>query len=255
MPDVDIPAAPRILLLDDDPGYCAQIAAYLEANGCTVRATGSATEFDRAFGDFSPDLVLLDQRLGETTGTEVLLRLRTRASTPCIVVTGQPDTTDRIVNLEVGADDEVEKTVTSRELLARIRAVLRRQGRGGPEAVSGTTDVEAADLFAPIGGGWSLSANRRELQKPDGGLVALTVAEFQVLKALRDAKGRVVPRAELCRNSNHRLGPPGLRSVDVLIHQLRRKFGADGATVIKVVRSVGYAFIGWPNDPAGETTH
>ncbi|MCZ8150586.1 MAG: response regulator, partial [Roseomonas sp.] len=118
--------AQRILLFDDDPAYCGEMSRYLESYGFAVTTVLNAADFADRLAAEMPDLILLDQRLGDRTGTDVLRGLRAQTDTPCIIVTGEPDPLDRVVNLELGADDEVDKSVWPRELLARIRAVLRR---------------------------------------------------------------------------------------------------------------------------------
>ena len=117
--------AQRILLFDDDPAYCGEMSRYLGAHGFAVTTVLNAADFAARLAAEKPDLILLDQLLGDTTGTDILRGLRTQSDTPCIIVTGAPDPLDRVVNLELGADDEVDKSAPSRELLARIRAVLR----------------------------------------------------------------------------------------------------------------------------------
>ena len=231
---------PRIFLLDDDPAYCEQLSAYLELQGYTVLAALDATRLESCLADFAPDLVLLDQRLGQTTGTEVLKRMRQHSNVPCIVVTGLSDPLDRIVNLEVGADDEIEKLVAPRELLARIRAVLRRGARTSPPE----TVAEAA---APTEGGWNFLISKRELRRPDGSVCHLTSAEFELLRLLHEAAGAPVSRATLSERVFGRTFAAHDRAVDTAVNKLRRKLepGSD-STVIKSVRPIGYVFAGFP---------
>ncbi len=243
-PDPAWPTSPRILLLDDDGAYAGQLAAYLEAHGCIVRAALTVAEFDRELGGFRPDLVLLDQRLGEITGTEVLRGLRARTRVPCIVVTGLSDTTDRIVNLELGADDEIEKSAPPRELLARIRAVLRRHGE---HAAPGAEDTVG------WGGGWVLSLARRELRQPDGTPCPLTTAEFEMLRLLVESAGVPVSRATLCERVFGRRHEPSDRAVDTVVRKLRYKIlDRGGDPAIRTVRPVGYVFVGTSPPPGRE---
>lgn len=226
---------PRILVLDDDAAYGKQIGAYLQAQGCIVSVTQDPSTFGGEVGRFSPDLILLDQRLGDVRGTEVLMNLRRRSSVPCIIVTGLSDVTDRILNLEVGADDEIEKSAAPRELLARIRAVLRRHGAGG--TVAPKTAVRDRQIE-----GWTLSATRRDLLRPDGSPCSLTGSEFETLSLLWDAFGRPISRTIISDVVFKRPHRPEDRAVDTVVMKLRLKI-APGS--IRSVRIAGYVFTGF----------
>lgn len=231
---------PRILLIDDDARYSAELAAFLQVHGCRFRSIADPRQIQSVFVAFTPDLVLLDQRLGLTTGTEVLRELRTWSNVPCIVVTGMADPMDRVVNLEVGADDEVDKSVPPRELLARIRAVLRRNARGSAPA------QHPAEAAVPMRG-WVLASQLRELRRPDGTLCHLTSAEFETLHLLFMAGGKPVRRSAICERVFGRPFRAGDRSVDTVVAKLRRKLEPDGSTrAIKTVRPFGYVFTGFP---------
>jgi len=238
--------APTILILDDDPAYCEAMSAYLESNGCRVTTIQEPNALDAALLRTNPDLLLLDQRLGSTTGTNVLLRIREMTSLPCIIVTGRSDAVDRIVNLEVGADDEVEKAIPPREMLARIRSVLRR---------SRATTLGARVTTAPAAicaSGWEFSVQRRELRRPDGSLCSLTTAEFEALRALHDAAGAAVSRSDLSERVFRRPYDANDRAVDTVIRKLRRKIDEpDEPRVIKTVRPVGYMFAGFLDEARG----
>lgn len=229
---------PRILVLDDDAAYCEQITTYLGMQGFQVSALQDPARFDDEFRRFGPDLVLLDQRLGDQRGTEVLMRLRKRSSVPCIIVTGTSEALDRIVNLEVGADDEIDKS-TPRELLARIRAVLRRSTPTGPLNPS----VALRDRRQ---GGWILSANRRDLLRPDGTACGLTSSEFETLSLLWDCLGQPVSRARISDEVFKRTFRQGDRAVDTVVMKLRLKIGGEvGQQAINAVRLAGYVFTGF----------
>lgn len=231
---------PRILILDDDPEYGRQMSAYLEANGCAPAIALDPQEFEEQLARFTPDLVLLDQRLGETRGTDVLMRLRQRSAVPCIVVTGLSDPLDRIVNLEVGADDEIEKSAAPRELLARIRAVLRRnQGGAAASSVAGARDRKLS--------GWTLSVSTRGLLRPDGKNCGLTGSEFETLSLLWDSLGQPVSHMAISERVFKRPHWSGDRAVDTVVMKLRHKITAAGGTqVISSVRLAGYVFTGFP---------
>jgi DNA-binding response OmpR family regulator len=238
-------SAPRILLFDDDPAYCAEMSRYLGAYGFAVTTVLNAADFAASLAAEPPDLILLDQLLGDTTGTDILRGLRAQSDTPCIIVTGAPDPLDRVVNLELGADDEVDKSVPSRELLARIRAVLRRSRPAPPPPPPAPPPSPAPRER------WVLHPERRELRGHDGAACLLTAAEFAALRMLNERRGRPVGRPELMGAVFGRLWKPEDRAIDTVIRKLRLKIdplGGDGG--IKAVRGSGYVFVGFPPVPA-----
>lgn len=224
----------RVLVMDDDQAFGESLCDYLAAEGMEARGCHDPAQLGPSMAAFQPDVLLLDQRLGRVTGTEVLRRLREGSDVPVIIVTGRSEVTDRIVNLELGADDEIEKTASPREILARIRSVVRRQGRGG-----------APGQAAPSG--WVLSAARRQLLRPGGEEVRLTTAEFDTLLALHGAAPQPVSRATLCDRVFRRSWEPADRAVDTVITKLRQKLEPDPRrpVVIRTVRPVGYLFAGF----------
>jgi len=234
--------SPQILLLDDDADYCAQLSSYLEAYGFDVTTAQTRSGFQAQLAEAEPDLIILDQRLGDTTATDVLRALRARHDTPCIIISGAADPFERVVNLELGADDEVGKSIAPRELLARIRALLRRARV--PEQVSPAPRAEGD----PSGGGWVLSRERRELWRADGRTCLLTTAEFELLRMLVDRRGEAVSRQELMLAVFGRPWKADDRAVDTVVRKLRRKISGDhGDGGIKTVRPTGYVFVGFPN--------
>ncbi|WP_431303409.1 response regulator transcription factor [Sediminicoccus sp. BL-A-41-H5] len=227
---------PRILLLDDDTAFCDAITAYLEAQGCIVAAIQRPDGLEAAILKHNPDLLLLDQRLGDTTGTQLLREMRPRSNLPCIVVTGASDPFDRILNLELGADDEIDKSTAPRELLARIRAVLRRERRPSVERAN---DAPASP--------WQFVISRRELRRPDGSQCHLTTAEFETLRMLVESIGISVSRAIICQRVFGRPYQPADRAVDTVVKKLRLKIDTPGgSTCIRSVRPMGYVFTGFP---------
>lgn len=229
---------PRILVVDDDLSFAQLLGDYLGLHGCTVQAAQDEPQLQTAVASFAPDLVLLDQRLGHVSGTDVLRGLRAVSDVPCIIVTGASETMDRIVNLEIGADDEMEKTITPREMLARIRSVLRRRRREGEVATPAESERAS----------WSLDAERRVLRRPDGAVCSLTNAEFETLHMLHLAKGNPVSRAELCRQVFGRPFRVGDRAVDTIVKNLRRKIEPEAGDFVSIqaVRTFGYIFVGFP---------
>lgn len=236
---------PRIAIVDDDDAFAATLAAYLELHRFEPVPMRTGEELLHRIGAEPFGLVLLDQRLEQTTGTEVLRQLRRRSSIPCIVLTGFSEPVDRIVNLEIGADDEVDKSTSPRELLARIRSALRRAAYASgavPGTVAGRPETRT--------GSWTFSRARRELRRPDGSLCPLTTAEFDTFAVLHDRRGEAVSRSEISQSVFRRAYNPSDRAVDTVIRKLRAKLG-DGSEpeIIKTVRPLGYVFTGFP--PAG----
>lgn len=244
-------AAPKILVLDDDPDYCAQLAGYLEAYGFRVSTAQTQGTFAARLAECEPDLIILDQTLGDTTATDVLRGLRARLDTPCIVVSGLADPLERVVNLELGADDEVAKSIPPRELLARIRSLLRRTRRmAAPRPAS---PPDATPIAADPEDRWVLSRERRELRRPDGRDCGLTTAEFETLRILVDRRSQPVSRKELMQRVFQRPWKADDRAVDTVVRKLRRKIaGAAGDRVIKAVRPMGYVFVGFPGQDPGD---
>lgn len=228
-------AEPAILVVDDDAAIREELAAYLGANGFSVAAAGSGAEAETAMASRSFDVVLLDLWLGNDNGFDVLRRLRRDSRVPCIMVTAQDEATDKVVGLELGADDYVVKPVNLRELLARIRALLRRSSEG-------STPPTPRD--AP---NWRFDPQRRSLSAPDGTPVPLTTAECDLLIELVSKEGLPQTRDALCRRVFNREWTPYDRSLDGIIVKLRRKLEPDpeNPLVIKTVRGRGYVFTGF----------
>lgn len=177
----------------------------------------------------SPEILLLDQRLGNVDTVPLLPPLRELTAAPIIVLTGNREEADRIVALEIGADDFLLKPVSGRELVARIRAHLRREsnGRAQPAASRGQ---------------WEINVTRRTLHRPDGSEVDLTAAEFDLLQALAEVPGQALDRDTLTRRVLHRPWHAEDRSLDNLVVRLRRKLGDGGERTIATIRGQGYAF-------------
>ncbi len=217
-----------LLVVDDDAGIRNLLQEYLEKNGyrCLVAADGAAMwqMLDR----HRVDLVVLDLMLPGEDGLVLCRNLRARASTPVIMLTARGEETDRIVGLEMGADDYVPKPFNPRELLARIRAVLRR-ARTLP------------DEF----GRWKLDTRARGLVDRDHVVVPLSAAEYDLLLVFVRHPGRVLERDQILDLTRGRDAAPFDRSVDMQVSRLRRRLGADSDDIeyIKTVRSQGYLFV------------
>jgi two-component system OmpR family response regulator len=224
---------PTIILVEDDPSLRTLTTRALQENGYIVRPASSAPEMWLAFEQGPADLVLLDIMLPGTNGIDLCRAIRQKSSIPIIFVSAKGSETDRVVGLELGADDYVAKPFGTRELIARIRAVLRRGNaeRDAPARPGGLLRFD----------GWTVNLPRRELLSPTGAVVDLTGAEFDLLVALCDHSGRVIARERLIELSRTRLGDSSDRSIDVLVSRLRRKLSNAGtAAPIATVRGVGY---------------
>jgi two-component system response regulator CpxR len=211
------------------------VTEYLEGEGFSVEAVHDGSTGVRRALEGGADLVILDVMLPELGGFEVLSRIRERSKVPVLMLTARGDDVDRIVGLEMGADDYLPKPFNPRELAARIRAILRRAavevGQSGEESV-----LEVGDLRLDLGARQALI---------DGREVGLTGAEFMILEVLVREAGRVVSRDELSREALGRRSSPFDRSLDVHLSSLRRKLGSlpDGGERIKTVRGVGYLYV------------
>lgn len=225
--------APTIVLVEDDPPLRTLTARALQEHGFKVRPAATAPEMWLAMEAGSVDLVILDIMLPGTSGIDLCRMIRERSRVPIIFISARGSETDRVVGLELGADDYLAKPFGTRELIARVRAVLRR-GHGQDAAVPAPQGMIRFD-------GWTVSLPRRELLSPGGAVVDLTGAEFDLLVTLCDHAGRVIARERLIELSRTRLGDSSDRSIDVLISRLRRKLSTTGAKApIITVRGIGY---------------
>ncbi|WP_419728105.1 response regulator transcription factor [Lichenicola sp.] len=227
---------PRILVVEDDPGMRMLILRVLQSNGFAVRGAQDGREMWEAFASTPFDLVILDVMLPGTNGLDLCRQLRADSQVPVIMVSARGEELDRVLGLELGADDYVAKPFGQKELLARVRAVLRR---GGPN--SQRADAEPRrEIFRFAG--WSLDLRRRELSDPDGAAVELSGAEHDLLASFLENPQRVIGRDRLLELSRTRLGDVSDRSVDVLVSRLRRKLGVESDALIRTVRGLGYIF-------------
>lgn len=218
--------ATRVLLIDDDRRLFELLVGYFEPSGITLdHAPDGRAGLARLEQD-PFDVVLLDVMMPGIDGLEVVRRLRTKSRVPVIMLTARGDEADRVVGLELGADDYVAKPFAPRELLARIRAVLRR---ASPETVAEVLRVGPIELDVPA-----------RTARVRGTPAELTGLEFDILLALVRRAGRVVPRDALLSEAGRGDVVVGERTVDVHISHLRHKLGDDPPRLIKTVRGVGY---------------
>lgn len=222
----------RILMVDDDPGIRDVVSDFLGRHGYAVETAADAREMDQALARGRVDLIVLDVMLPGEDGLAICRRLAGGA-TPIIMLSAMGEDTDRIVGLELGADDYLPKPCNPRELLARVRAVLRR---GDAQARSPST--EAGYEFA----GWRLDLVRRELRSPSGVVVNLSSGEFSLMRAFVERPQRVLTRDQLLELARGRDTEAFDRAIDVQISRLRRKLDDGGQTLIRTVRNEGYMF-------------
>ncbi|HEX8642566.1 MAG TPA: response regulator [Allosphingosinicella sp.] len=222
-----------ILLVDDDPEIRQLIGDFLVQHGFRVALAADGAEMDRRIGAERPALVVLDLMMPGEDGLAICRRLRASGRIPVIMLSALGEETDRIVGLELGADDYLPKPCSPRELLARVRAVLRR--REGAEPAGG-----GCYHFA----GWSFDTRRRELRAPGGVAKALSSGEFRLLTAFVERPQRVLTRDQLLDLARGPSADVFDRAIDVQVSRLRKKLtGADGADLIATVRSEGYMFV------------
>jgi two-component system OmpR family response regulator len=231
----------HIAVLDDEADITALLAGYLHGHGFRVTQLHSGRALIELMPSDPPALVLLDLGLPGEDGFAIARQLREHWRCGLVIVTGRGDPIDKVVGLEVGADDYVTKPFDLRELLARIKAVMRRLGPPA-EAVSPTPPVARSRLsFA----GWQLDTGARSLTSPQGLDVALTSGEFDLLSTFATHPGRVLSRDFLLESTRGREAAPFDRTIDVQVGRLRRKLegDADEPQIIKSVRGAGYILV------------
>lgn len=231
-------ARSHILVVEDDATSRVTLAGYFENEGFRVTEAEDGADMRAAFSRGDVDLVLLDIRLpGDDDGLALLKEIRQQSDIGVIMVTGKSDDVDRVVALEIGADDYVTKPFNPRELLARAKNLLRRT-----QAARAADHDSRTKRFS----GWTLSLDMRRLASPTGEDVHLTRGEFELLATLASHPGRVLTRDNLLDHMNSREWDPSDRTIDVLIGRLRRKIEADPKrpNLITTVHGVGYVFTG-----------
>jgi two-component system, OmpR family, response regulator len=228
---------PHVLVVDDDPTIRELVSDYLGKNDLRVTAVSDGRSMQAILADQVVDLVVLDLKLRGEDGMALARRLRDDSEIPIVMLTGRSEEADRVMGLELGADDYLTKPFSTRELLARIRSILRRRHaevrQGKPEGIR-------AYRFD----GWELNLNTRRLSAPDGRSVALSNGEFSLLVVLLGAPSRILSRDQLLDLSRLHNDEVYNRSVDVQIMRLRRKIEKDAAEprYIRTERGVGYLF-------------
>lgn len=221
-----------ILIVEDDIAVQTLVAGYLETQGFGTRLADCGETLLKSIGSEPVDLVLLDLNLPDEDGLVLVRQIRARSGVPIIIMTVRAGQTDRITGLEIGADDYVIKPFHPRELVARVRNVLRRHDHGNGQG-------QGSPLMFD---GWVLDLDSRTLMSPQDKPVALTGAEFDVLVALARSPGRVLSRHQLLDAATHGGDPPSERAIDVLISRIRKKMEANPRAPRMIVTVQGYGY-------------
>lgn len=231
-------AQDHILVVDDDGQIRQLVAKLLRESGYRVTTARDGREMRQVLADAAIDLIVLDLMLPGTGGLDLCRELRKTSPIPVIMLTARGADTDRIVGLEIGADDYLGKPFNPRELLARVAAVLRRS-----HAAAGSSARPAGHLL--VFEGWTLDTLRRELMSPAGVVVDLSTGEYDLLLTFLEAPQRVLSRDQLMDAAKHRIATGFDRAIDVQVSRLRRKIDAseEGQAMIKTIRGTGYMFV------------
>jgi two-component system phosphate regulon response regulator OmpR len=241
MPSLNSDAV-RILVVDDDSRIRQMLERYFEREGYRVGAAADGAAMRDHLAASEVDVILLDIVMPGEDGLSLAREIRARSDVGIIMLTGRDEVLDRVVGLEVGADDYIAKPFHLREVLARVKSVLRRRARR-PDAATAPPEPDNAELRFD---GWKLDPGRRRLLSPTGDEVALTTGEFDLLFALARHPGRVFTRETLMDITRGRGHEAFDRTIDAQIARLRKKIEADPKTpmLVKSVRGVGYVFTG-----------
>ena len=236
---VDTDIAPHILAIDDDPAMRQLIADYLGENDVRVTTVATGEEMSRVLAEQAIDAIVLDLRLAGEDGMDLAKKVRGESTIPIIMVTGRKEEADRVMGLELGADEYITKPFSPRELLARVRAVLRRY-KILQDVLPARDEKRRAYRF----GDWELNLRTRRLMSPQGERIELTNGEFSLLQAFCAAPRRILSRDQLLELSRLNRAEVYDRSIDVQILRLRRKIEPNPSEpeYIKTERGAGYMF-------------
>lgn len=227
----------HVLVVDDDAEIRQLVAKFLRANGFRVSAVRSAPEMRHVMASTRINLIILDLMLPGTSGLDLCREIRRSSMVPIIMLTAKGEETDRIVGLEIGADDYITKPFSPRELLARLNAILRRVSVDNDAHKPGAVRYYKFD-------GWILDTLKRDLTNPNSVVVDLSTGEYNLLLAFVEQPQKVLSREQLLDAARNRITAGFDRSIDVQISRLRRKLaaGEDDHAMIKTIRGVGYMF-------------
>ncbi len=230
----------HILVVDDDPDLCDMLLEYFVDNGFTVSIADSGETMREILKRQKIDLVIMDLRLPGEDGLALTRELRRHGDTAIVMLTGADETVDRIVGLEMGADDYIGKPVDLRELLARVKTVLRRTGQSSRAVAAAVRSTDSVVM-----GKCRLDLAAHRLYDAAGEEIALTSMEFDLLKAFASHPNRVLSREQLLELAHHRDSDVFDRSIDVRITRIRKKIELDPEKpqVLKTIRGAGYVFV------------
>jgi len=227
----------NILVVDDDPALRGLVRDFLVGHGYRVREADSGAAMRAVLDTEQIDIVVLDVMMPGEDGLTIARSLSGRRDLGIVMASALGSETDRIIGLEVGADDYLAKPFSPRELLARIRAVLRRRGQPGPESAEETATAYQFD-------GWTLEAVRRVLRDPEGVIISLSEGEFSLLHVFVERPQRVLTRDQLLEYARGSDSDAFDRAIDTQVSRLRRKLSSrTEAELIRTVRSEGYMFL------------
>jgi DNA-binding response OmpR family regulator len=234
------PHSAHIVIVDDDPQIRMVLRRAFEPEGYRVSEAAGSVDLFVLLRSQGVDLVTLDLTLRNEDGLDVARRVRAESRVPIIMVTGKGDTIDRVVGLELGADDYIAKPFHVREVLARVKTVLRRAVPEDNAVRRSSMGAGSVLQFA----GWQLDLAKRELRSPDGGLRPLTTAEFDLLSVFAKRPNHVLSRDVLMETLKGHNWAANDRAIDTQVARLRRKLVAEGeeTELIKTVRGAGYSF-------------
>jgi two-component system, OmpR family, response regulator len=233
----------HVLVVDDEADIRDLVRAYLERQSIRVSEAASEAELSAQLSDVTIQVILLDINLGNEDGFAIARRLRGRWHGGLLMVTGRADMVDRVVGLEIGADDYVTKPFDLRELLARVRSVARRTSITDTAAQNQADSTPARRVVSFDR--FQLDLDRRELRDANQNAISLTTGEFELLHALAQHPGIVLSRDQLLQKTHNRDAAPFDRTIDVQIGRLRKKLGDTGSSpaLIKSIRGVGYMLV------------
>ncbi len=233
-----------IICVDDDEGLQTVVGHYLEEQGYKVLSALSGSELQSKLQSDAADAILLDLMLPDSQGLDLIRTIREKTNAPIIIVSGKDDTTEKIIGLEMGADDYMTKPFAMRELSARLKAILRRSGNNDQSGSPVETTRKSADRIAF--GDWILDRTQYQAYCRDGQSLDLTIGEFRLLEALLLSANRALSREHLFELTREGTYDVYDRAIDIQIARIRKKLGDDPRSpgLIKTVRGVGYMYCG-----------